>query len=632
MFIKNIQDFLLATICLAILTLLSQILGKRLINLAKLQLQPRLENFLVSQALGLSVISYMVFFLGLIGAVKRINFIIIFWVILPLLCSPEIKNSLSGLKHNLQNLKLYLWFKNKRLLSKIALALFALFVLGNFLNCFTPPIERDAMTYHLRMPQSYIKTGHVSPEPNNIFSYFPQLTEMLYTFGLMFSNDYSSHLIHFYFGILAALTIFLFVRRISNTETALFSALAFYSLPIVSQLSTWAYVDLALCFFTMLALYFFSRAIEDTNWRLLKLSAVLFGFAFSVKYLSFISLYIILIISMIHFIRIKSGKRATFIKEILYFSIILIIVALPWYLRNILVTGNPVYPLFYSIFKGPHWDMERARLYDILLGLYGMGRSLMDYMLLPWRMAVYGGLDGPFDAQIGLTYIVLAPLLIFFRPRHKSANYILIYSAIFFFIWTTLSQQSRFLLPAFAALSICLYAVFDCAFKGSVINRRSILILAIGLMSYNLILSWQYFQKHKPLEFIIGKTSRQQYLMKYLKDYPAINYMNNNLSDESKTYMVSIGNIGYYCRKGFIQESVFDYTFEKVVKEAVSPQEIFLWLKNQGASHILINEVTASRYLYSDLGWPQLNTYDAFRKTHLSLIYTNGVLFLYQIV
>jgi flagellar biosynthesis protein FlhB len=220
MFIENILDFLLATLCLAILALFSQTLGKRLIGLAKFQLQSRLENFLVSQALGLATISYTVFFLGLIGAVKRVNFIIIFLIVLPLLCLPQLKKLLSNIQHVLGNLKLFSWSKNKSLLAKIALILLGLFLAMNFLNCFLPAIERDAMTYHLKMPQDYIKTGYVAPEPHNIYSYFPQFVEMLYTFGLIFSNDYSSHLIHFYFGLLIALTIFSFVRRISNSQAA----------------------------------------------------------------------------------------------------------------------------------------------------------------------------------------------------------------------------------------------------------------------------------------------------------------------------------------------------------------------------------------------------------------------------
>jgi len=630
MFIKNLQDFSLAAICVGVLIFLSQICGKRLVNLAKFPLQSRLENFLVSQALGLSVISYSIFFLGLIGAIKRVNFIIIFLLVIPVLFLAEIKDVFAKIKDTLR-LQLTLWFNNKSFLAKIALILLSLFILLNFLNCLLPPIERDAMTYHLKMPQEYIKTGYVTPEPHNIFSYFPQLVEMLYTFGLIFSNDYSSHLIHFYFGLLIALTIFSLVRRISNTETALFSALIFYSLPVVSQLSGWAYVDLALCFFSILSLYFFVPDLENIDRRLLKLSAILLGLAFAVKYLTLLHLYAMAVLVMIRFAKIKPTERTSFIKEIFYFLVLVMLVAMPWYLRNILVTRNPFYPFLYSLFKGPFWDMERAKLYDIFLSNYGMGRSFLDYLLLPWRMAVRGGLDGPFDAEIGITFLVFTPLLIFFRPKNKTANYLLIYSAVFFFAWTTLSQQSRFLLPALATLSICLYAIFDCPLKEKVINKNSLRLLAIALISYNLFLSWQQFQKNKPFQFIMGKTSRQQYLIANLKDYPAVDYINTQLPKDSKTYMVGIGNIGYYCQKPFIQESIFDYIFKKMLTESLSEKGILLWFKNQGVSHILINELSATQYIYPDLGYLQLTIYKQFRRNHFKVIYANNILFLYEI-
>jgi hypothetical protein len=632
MLIKNLQDFSAAILCTGVLIFLSQILGRRLVNLAKFPLQSMLENFLVSQALGLATISYAIFFLGLIGAIKRLNFIIIFLIILPILFLSEIKDVFCAIKETLGNLKFPRWFKNKTFITKIALILLSLSLLLNFLNCLLPAIERDAMTYHLKMPQAYIKTGYVVPETHNIFSYFPQLVEMLYTLGLTFSNDYSSHLIHFYFGILVALTIFSFVRRICDTETALFSTLVFYSLPVVSQLSGWAYVDLALCFFGILSLYFFTHALENIDKQLLNLSAILLGLAFAVKYTTLLPLYAIIILIMLRFGKIKPTERTSFIREIFYFLFVLLLVAMPWYLRNILVTGNPFYPFFYSIFKGPYWDMERARLYNIFLSSYEMGRSFFDYILLPWRMSMHGGLDSPFDAEIGIVYLMFTPLLIFFRPKHKTANYLLIYSTVFFFAWAMLSQQARFLLPVFAALSICFYAIFDCQLKEKVINKRSLRLLAIALITYNLFLSWRQFQQYKPFEFIMGKTSRQQYLIANLKDYQAIDYINTHLPVNSKTYMVAIGNIGYYCQKPFMQESVFDHVFKEMLIESSSTNEILSWLKNQDISHILINELSATKYIYPDLDSIHLNTYKKFCKKHLVPIYTNNISFLYEIL
>jgi hypothetical protein len=96
--------------------------------------------------------------------------------------------------------------------------------------------------------------------------------------------------------------------------------------------------------------------------------------------------------------------------------------------------------------------------------------------------------------------------------------------------------------------------------------------------------------------------------------------------------MVGIGNIGYYCQRPFMQESVFDYTFKKILMESSNQNQILDWLKNQGISHILINELSTAQYIYPDLGQIQLNIYKQFRQSHLKPIYTNGILFLYEII
>lgn len=628
---RNLLHILLAGICVSFLLFLSQITGRRLIQLGKFSFQSKLERFIISQAFGLAALAYSIFILGLIGGIQHIIFITLYIIVLPLVFLSDIKTICSKIKYEFLHLKLFSWIKNIPLLSKVALILLVTFVAINFINTLMPPIGRDAMTYHLKMPQYYIQTRYVQPEPPNIHSYFPALVEMLYTFGLILSNDYSSHLIHFYFGILAALTIFMFARRISNIGAALFCALTFYSMPLVSQLSSWAYVDLALCFFTLLAIGFFSFALEDINPKLIKLSAILFGIALGIKYLTLISLYIIIIIFLIRWIKTPSLKRPFLLRQSMYFFTICAVVALPYYVRNILITGNPVYPFFYSIFGGPHWDTQRAILYNIFLRVYGMGYSIIDYLLLPWRMVVYAGLDGPFDGEIGALYLTLAPLLIWFRPKHKSAKYMLMYIILSFFAWANTSQQVRFLLPALGALSICLYAPFECPLKGKIINRCSIRLIAIGLILYNLSFVVLQFQKYQPLAFVSGKINREEFLKKHLRDYEPIQYMNTHLSSNSKTYMVAISNIGYYCKKPFVQESIFDYTFRNIISESTSPQQIASWLRKQGITHLLINEDTAIQYIYPDLDTLHLKRYNIFHNNYLDPVYNNGIVFLYQI-
>jgi len=504
------------------------------------------------------------------------------------------------------------------------------------INSLTPPIGRDAVMYHLKMPQHYIQTKYVYPELTNFYSFFPPLIEMLYTFTLMLSNDYSSHLLHFYFGILAALTIFAFVRRISDLDIAIFTALIFYSLPIVSQLSSWAYVDLALCFYTILSVCFLSKALaqENINTPLIKLSAILLGLALGIKYFTLLSLYLIVILFLIKYINIQKTKRPFLLRQGLIFVVLSALIASPWYLRNIFMTGNPFYPFFYSLFGGPYWSLEQAKLYEFWLRHnFSMGHSIIDYLLIPWRLAVYGTFDGPFDGKIGPIYLTLTPLIILFKPRHKFAKYLLMYSALFFFCWINISQQARFLLPALAILTICLYAIFELDFKGTIVNHHSIRLLTIGLVIYNLLFVFEQFKRYQPLAFITGKINREEFLLNHLRNYRPIQYINKNLSQNSKILMVAMGNVGYYCKKPFIQETLFeDYTFRKIMTSSKSPEQILSWFKKQGATHFLINEVTASKFIYTDLDPLHLNIYSMFRNKYLRIGYADAYVVLYKIL
>ena len=632
--LQNIYPFILAISCVTFLTFLSYTIGKKIIKIGKFALQSNLEEFLLAEAFGLSVIAYSVFLLGLAGGIHLINFVVLYIIILPLLLGPDIKNACIEVKKNITSFKPSSRNERKPLMFKILLFLLIALMAVNLLNALTPPIGRDALKYHLLMPQYYIQTGYVHPEPTNFYSYFPELVEMLYTFGLILSNDYSSHILHFYFGILAMLVIFSFVRRISGAGTALLCALTFYSMPIVSQLSSWAYVDLGLCFFTLLALSFFSYALEKMDSLLVILSASLFGLALGIKYLALISLYAAAILFPIRYLDSEEpSKRLPILRLGICFFIISAIPALPWLLRNVFLTGNPVYPFFYSIFGGPNWDAPRAAMYDIVTHKsYGMGNSPVDFLLLPWRLVVYGADEAPFDGSIGPLYLVITPLILFFRPKHKPTTYVLIYAACFFFVWANLSQQVRFLLPGLGALSMCLYSVFDCEFKRVMVNRYTIRILTIGLLIINSSYPLEQFQRYQPLAFITGKVNREEFLMRHLKNYPPIQYINTHLPSGSKTYMLFVGNIGYYCKRSFIQESVFeDYTFKNVLTSAASAQGIAAWLNKQAVSHLLIDEAMATQYLYPDLGPEHLSIYNGFRDKYMRPVYHFKNLILYRL-
>ena len=125
----------------------------------------------------------------------------------------------------------------------------------------------------------------------------------------------------------------------------------------------------------------------------------------------------------------------------------------PWWARNFHYTGNPVAPFFMQIFGGEdgiNWDSHRSALQFQYYQSFGMGRGLMDFLLLPVNLPnnVYSFFPLQFEmiylfclmlkgdalaqlAGLGMALILLASLVLFYR-RYLSTKGASLVSVLFF--------------------------------------------------------------------------------------------------------------------------------------------------------------------------------------------------------
>jgi hypothetical protein len=62
---------------------------------------------------------------------------------------------------------------------------------------------------------------------------------------------------------------------------------------------------------------------------------------------------------------------------------------LPWVVRNLVTTGNPVFPNLYGLFGGPYWSETQVYHHWKSLNINGgEPKDLASYVLLPWRLVV----------------------------------------------------------------------------------------------------------------------------------------------------------------------------------------------------------------------------------------------------
>jgi hypothetical protein len=125
-----------------------------------------------------------------------------------------------------------------------------------------------------------------------------------------------------------------------------------------------------------------------------------------------------------------------------------IALALPWYVRNLVVTGNPVYPLF---FGGERLTAAGEGAIDAVRHAYGTDGPLPRLLALPFDLIADGD---AFDRgrYVGHAILLLALVALALRPR-RAALALWLGALAYLVVWWIGSPQARFLLPPLAVLA-----------------------------------------------------------------------------------------------------------------------------------------------------------------------------------
>jgi hypothetical protein len=163
---------------------------------------------------------------------------------------------------------------------------------------------------------------------------------------------------------------------------------------------------------------------------------------------------------------------------------------------------------------------------------------------------------GTFIGAVDIPSPVFLLVFLYFWPRKRMNSndrgvddWLIALTLIQFVVWAAGSQQTRFLLSIYPALSISSALVLR-----SVIRRYQ--KLRIGYYAiYTLIGSFILLSGYiiggsvleiKPFLGLLNLETREQSLTKMLNDYPGLDYINHNLPANSKVMMLWDGR-GYYC-------------------------------------------------------------------------------------
>ncbi len=368
-----------------------------------------------------------------------------------------------------------------------------------FFYAFTPSAQSDALRYHLAAPQEWLKAGGLAYLPYNAFSNFPSTVEMLFLYGLGLGGDLLATGFHFLFLPLTTVAVGLLTCEVLNEagfgsesprflgiRAPLLAAAAWGSVPMAIGLAGWAFIDLGILFFTLGLIYFQLRWLRSARRIDWVLSGLFGGLLVASKYTGVLTVVwgavLFLLAGLPGFLKAKNGgtnseqfgdtqnrPRSGFgraLSRAVLFGLLAAAIGAPWWIKNVVHTGNPVYPMAWSLFgQGGEWTQTCDEIYKEKLQEKGMGHSLGAFLALPWNVTVH--LHRFEDHTLGPFYWVLTLWIGGYafwalgRARRRPAAACLSLWLLFLLVsWFFTYQSNRFLMPALAvapalALAAC---------------------------------------------------------------------------------------------------------------------------------------------------------------------------------
>jgi len=355
-----------------------------------------------------------------------------------------------------------------------------------------------------------------------------------------------------------------------------------------------AYIDVGLTFFALLTMLALLRWWIDRDPRYAPVAGLLAGWVMGCKYLGTITVGF-LFLGGLFCCLCRSGIDW---KKVVLATGLAGAIGSPWYVRNWIWTGNPVYPFAYEVFGGRNWSPKLAEKYRTEQLTYGTGRGLRDLVQVPWNLAWW-----PFNADparglryevqpwptsaIGPAYLAFTVAALSFGVGSPPLTLITAAALFHGLTWFALMQYIRYLFPVLALLSVvCGYAAWRlCQYGGipAMVTRGA---LAVSVL-FTAYLTGQLAANCAGVVF--GWESRDAYLARSLETYPMLQYINKNLPRDAR--LITYGEPrGFYLDRDYLwgepdHHRLIDY------ENCASPEDLIERYQRLGITHILINQV-----------------------------------------
>ncbi len=313
------------------------------------------------------------------------------------------------------------------------------------------PTGWDELVYHHELSRRWLAAGWLSIESDLPYSGFPSLGETLFWVVAPVEGVIAPRLLMFCCWTTGLLLFYRLLRRRLRADATFVLTLGFAASSAVLLVSANCYVECLILMNVAAILIVLDdrRTLASQPYRAAVVVGILAGGAAAVKLtgLSFVLLPVVWVAGRA-FTDVAARRQLG--QWAVWYLVVAVGIALPFYLRPWLLTGNPFYPFYEQWFTTDLARVETSHYHHAIgsaFGVHGWAGLIGGQILLALLESAY---DGAFGWQflIVLVFAALAVQAAFTRARGRALVSPAAVSCVgFYAFWALTSQQARFAIP-----------------------------------------------------------------------------------------------------------------------------------------------------------------------------------------
>jgi len=404
------------------------------------------------------------------------------------------------------------------LVAGVAIVFVAGFLIS-LLGTTVPETSYDALVYHLTVPQRYLEAGRIVDFPYIHYSKLPLLTSLIYFWGLAAGGMFAAKILNFLLGTAIIAAFLAWGSKQKSPDSALIACALWLGTPLTAYLYWATNSDLGAAFFHLAALMVFWEWYESRRLDRLCVAGILGGFALASKYTTALGLAVMVFACAVICFRRRSESG---FKPLAILCSLLILPLIPWWIRNFVFTGNPLFPYLVGTLGGANSDpaLLQAWFLDARGGSGGL--NIISHAQKVWSDATRGFEEFVYYF-VGPLFLGLLPLVqkTRSRPWHFWAA---VYCMVTLLLGFCTTYVTRYLLIYFAPLCFVLAQGLT-SVTGRIQRWGFAVAVTAGLVLNLYWTSGLFLLSHiKGLSIATGKITPQQYLRQGRDLYPSPSY------------------------------------------------------------------------------------------------------------